>query len=249
MSTSISDTESYRAFCRRAASNDEAFDHFRTHKESGVWSVPEVWGWMYVGAMPEGLSLDGPEERAMRENDSLGGPKLCDFGRFGCVDPVTLRYLYVARDLYRRFGSLDGMRIVEIGGGYGGQARLLCKLFKVKSYTIIDLPEANRLQQRYLAGAEPEIKCTRLLFDLDRFDLAISNYAFSECRKNHQRGYIEMVFKDSPRGYITGNFEGQDTGFPRMTVGEIMAALPGSVRHPHVPNFCPGLWLLTWGEK
>ena len=55
------------------------------------------------------------------------------------VSPTTLRYLKVANDLETLFSSLDGLRICEIGVGYGGQCRVLDAMFAVKSYTLVDL--------------------------------------------------------------------------------------------------------------
>ena len=56
-----------------------------------------------------------------RENDRLGSPLTCDYDACGRFSPTTLRYAKVYSDLMRLFRDLDGQRIIEIGGGYGGQ--------------------------------------------------------------------------------------------------------------------------------
>src|SRR5207247_1982417 len=102
----------------------------------------------------------------------------------------------VLSDLLDLFGSLDGIRIVEIGGGYGGQCAVVSAVATPASYTLVDLDPVLRLQQAYLR----EFRVSNVSFaparDLDPsagYDLVISNYAFSECMRRVQRHYLERV--------------------------------------------------------
>jgi len=48
------------------------------------------------------------------------------------------------------FGLLDDAKIVEIGGGYGGQCKIIYDCFEPISYLMIDLGELLKLQEKYL---------------------------------------------------------------------------------------------------
>jgi hypothetical protein len=94
----------------------------------------------------------------------------------------------------------DGIRIVEIGGGYGYLAKLIVERVKVECYHIIDLPETCDLQRRYLNGLP--VECFTEPTG-QNYDLVISNYALSEIPDN--RVYVDKVLRKSKWGYITCN--------------------------------------------
>ena len=105
------------------------------------------------------------------------------------------------------FGSLDGLSIVEIGVGYGGQAKLIQDYFDIKSYHFVDLPEVNNLANKYLKIFEYK---NNYFLDFENlpnyeYDLVISNYALTECTKKMQDYYYNKIIKKSKHGYITGN--------------------------------------------
>jgi len=126
----------------------------------------------------------------------------------GAFSPTTLRYAKVASDLQTMFGSLNNLDIVEIGGGYGGQCLVLSKLFRWKSYTIIDLSGPLKLTKKYLEAHRVENVTYKTLEELsgkEVYDLAISNFAFSECVRPVQDEYLSKVLQQSKRGYLTCN--------------------------------------------
>lgn len=130
-------------------------------------------------------------------NDATGNPVIYDYGAGNIFSPSTLQYIGVLSNLIKKFGSLDGLKIVEIGGGYGGQCRTIMDVFKPTCYHIIDLPEVCQLQRKY---------CTANCFSEPtgfQYDLCISNYALSEIPDNSN--YIDMVLRRSKHGYITCN--------------------------------------------
>ncbi len=129
-------------------------------------------------------------------NDFYGSPKMYWYGnkRFSTS---TLQYIGVLSNLVKHFGSLDGMRICEIGGGYGGQCRTVYDVFEPDCYHIIDLPEVCELQQKYCSA-----KCYNQPTG-QMYDLVISNYALSEIVNN--KLYIDEVLRKSKHGYITCN--------------------------------------------
>jgi putative sugar O-methyltransferase len=108
-------------------------------------------------------------------------------------------YVKVLSDLKLKFGDLNGKKIVEIGGGYGGQARVLFLEFMNLDYTIIDLPEVLLLINKFTESANLNSGKLNLFSALDfptiKSDLVISNYAFSELPPLTQINYIKKKQK------------------------------------------------------
>ena len=186
--TSASDDGSYPVFCHNAA-NDPAI--FRNFKQYSVYTkilehVTREQGTSYI----EIALRQSPDFRfyldIFKENDRIGNPSVYEYGEFGVFSPTTLRYMKVASDLKKHFGDLNNMRIVEIGGGYGGQCLILSKLFSLGSYTIIDLPGPLELTKKYLEALgvmNVQYVPSDSVSKMAPYDLFLSNYAFSECKK------------------------------------------------------------------
>lgn len=212
--TSLSDTVAYRLVCQEAATNPEVFKSFRRHPAYTriLEHVTRTQGEAYLNKLDPWMVLH-PEW--FKKNDEHGDPMRFEYGDgVGLVSPTTLRYVKVATDLRNMFGSaIERAHVIEVGGGYGGQARILRALFPV-SYTILDLPEALMLAETYLKkfGIDKHV----MLIDGERFakpdttiglpgDLFLSNYALTECSPEVMAVYIKRVALNCPRGYITGN--------------------------------------------
>lgn len=72
--------------------------------------------------------------------------------------------------------SKDQIHIVDIGGGFGGFALKLKRLFPKAKIVIVDLPETNAIQTYYLATTMPDSKVvghTEFTSVSDDFDFAI----------------------------------------------------------------------------
>lgn len=137
----------------------------------------------------------------MLTNDLYGDPVMFKYGAAHFYSASTLQYVGVLSNLLHLFGDLSGKRIVEIGGGYGGQCRTILDLYKPACYHIIDLQEVCELQQRYLSNAQP---CSLFTEPTGlEYDLVISNYALSEIKDNAV--YVQGVLARSKHGYITCN--------------------------------------------
>lgn len=208
--TSITDNAEYRKFCLLAATNDELFEQFK-RAPIFIRLMPHVS--LHLGKeclkliyrkYPHLLSsMD-----KFRENDSIGNPITHEHGKFGLFSSANLRYIKIAGEIEALFGPLSGKRIIEIGGGFGGQCKILADLFDYKSYTLIDLPEPLLLAEKYLEclGIRKTIFSTlEELNKEEEYDLVISNYAFSECRRHIQKEYLEKVIKKSHCGYMLCN--------------------------------------------
>lgn len=176
-------------------------------------------------------------------NDRIGNPAKQYYEEFGIeISPTTLRYVKVLADLISLFGSLDGMDIVEVGGGYGGQCRIIYEMFKPKSYTLIDLPEANAVTQRYLKefGIFPKAQ-------FEHYDLFISNYAFTEIARAYQDFYKEKFIDKSDRGYMTCNFY-QMPG-DMMTFNDLLKLKDDFEVMEEIPQTAADNFIYTWNLK
>lgn len=110
------------------------------------------------------------------------------------------RYDQIADELERRFHSLHGFTVLEVGGGYGGQAAVLQKRWRLGRYAIGDLPDVQLLQHAYLTANG----CFMDFLLSAPPDLAISCYAVSECHRDEQIRHIRNL-RTAKRGYIRWN--------------------------------------------
>lgn len=211
MKTSVSDREDYRRICRLACKYDSFFKMFKGHEyyRRILEHVSEEQGQAYLDIIrEEGEDLLEYFPK-FRENDKYGGPITFtyDVGEFS---PTTLRYIKVLMDLKNIFGDLNNLNIIEIGGGYGGQCKIISDVFSYQSYVIVDLDVVLALTQKYLTKLNVKnVKCLdpNDLSDDKMYDLVISNYAFSECIRSVQDDYIDKILNRSRRGYITYNYD------------------------------------------
>ena len=118
--------------------------------------------------------------------------------------------LKVLSDLKQLCGSLDNFNIIEIGVGYGGQCKIISDFFNIQNYYLVDLDESLNLAEKYLNKLNVKnVKVVRPseIARLDKkFDLIISNYAFTEISRSIQEFYLNNILLKSTHGYITCNF-------------------------------------------
>lgn len=255
--SSISDDQTYPNFCMQAAKNPTTFASFKrspfytpilehTSFEQGQQYLDSI-----LKKSPKLVSLF----RKFKANDRFGDPLMYRYGSFGKFSPTTLRYIKVAADLRRIFGNLKGFKIIEIGGGYGGQCTVLSKMCKWANYTIVDLPGPIALTTQYLKlqGVKNVTLLTAdQLPDTASYDLVISNYALTECSIAVQDEYIRKVLGSSKRGYITGNFIGADFKFQVHSKEELIDKLRifniSCRSQPEAPSTAKDNYLLTWNR-
>ena len=210
-STSWSDRDVYKDFCAVAAKHEDIFTMFKSYR-----SYREILENVSMETGRDCLQIIRNEGKnflkyfdKFMQNDSVGNPVRYRYD-FGKASPTTLRYIKVLVDLFNRFGNLNDFRIVEIGGGYGGQCKIIADVFQFKSYTIFDLDEILQLTGKYLDRMQVDNVFYKTLRDADTsdsYDLIISNCAFSECRKSIQDEYIDRILLKANRGYLTCNFD------------------------------------------
>ncbi len=186
-----------------------------------------------------------------KRNDILGKPRTFYFEEIGRISPTTLRYIAVATDIRREFGNSKLTRIVEIGGGYGGQAAILRRLNMWDEYFIFDLPEVQDLIQRYLSFIGigmtdfPKIDTVNSF----EYDLVISNYTFSELPRRIQDEYLDKVILKARRGFMLmnsgkSNATGRSDG--KISAEELQRIIPNLRELPEVPLTSPDNYLLVW---
>jgi putative sugar O-methyltransferase len=253
---SDSDNGAYVAFIERALADSSVFDSFKQNPvyQQILEHTSEEQGRVYLQIIGEqSPHLLGALQR-FSVNDLVGGANVVQFSEQCRLSPSTLRYVKVASDLSTLFGQgLEGAHVAEIGVGYGGQRLVLDQLYRFRSYDMFDLPPVLRLVSKYLESHLLQ-SCyqTKTLNTHDgekTYDLAISNYAFSELPAPVQRAYIDKVLKKSARGYLTMNSGRADSVFSKgkMTLEEIQAQIPNTRVLEEKPNSAPGNYLLVWG--
>lgn len=188
-------------------------------------------------------------------NDSVGKPTRYHYPNIGKVSPTTLRYISVSLEIKKLFGDDLSGNIVEIGAGYGGQASILMEFFKIDKYGVYDLDNAQILIRNYLAKINKESNLQLLSLEDNAntsWDLAISNYAFSELPKKLQKKYITKVLGKSERGYMIMNSGLENEtgrGNGKLTLSELRTLLPKFEIIEEVPKTGPDNYVLVWGHK
>lgn len=209
----------YKEICERAAV-DETFNNFKNEKH--YRSMLEHAHAGHGNQHLEAILKQTPELieyfEKFRTNDTVGNPSMHDFKDFGKASPTTVQYARVLSDLILYFGNMDGLKIVEIGAGYGGQCKIISEYVNFSEYICFEMTEPAKLVQRYIDHFDIknavsmdayafldnpyEIKC----------DLIISCFAFSEQSTHVQDPYLQYVINPSDRGYLWMNEAGGSHG-------------------------------------
>ena len=205
--------------CMQAYSYDSVYNNFKKQGSYGyiLEHVPPELGGRYLHAIHNHNPAILDKIDKFLINDQIGSPNQYKFNMVDrpdqpiVISPTTARYMKVLSDLTTLFGSLEGMNIVEIGGGYGGLSLIISKEFKFANYYDVDLFEPGKLASKYCRGSHKidnfHVLTPEQLEQLDNIeiDLVISNYAFSECNYETQDVYIEKILSKAKRGYVTHN--------------------------------------------
>lgn len=252
VSTSLSDNQAYPQICLDAANQYKYFNKFRRNSfyASIVETVTGATGKKYLNVLLDDEQLMGKIDE-LKRNDLWGGPRTYSYEKVGRVSPTTLRYIKVFSDLQKYFGSLDGLKICEIGVGYGGQCRIITAASSPRIYCLVDIQPALLLAQRYLGNyISKAILSYSTMNELDdqNYDLCISNYSFSELPRTLQEVYLKKVILNSKAGYITYSDNFTPQGFNSYRVDELLKIIPGATKIEEVPKTGPN-FIILWGIK
>lgn len=251
---SWSDAGLYPEFVRRAAQDTRYFATFKRHPayRSVLEHVSEEQGAHYL----EQIQKQWPELisdiEKFKRNDQVGNPIRYTYPLTGEISPTTLRYLKVACDLRHLFGDLTGFHVAEVGVGYGGQILLTDMLWRLGSWTLFDLDPVLLLTSRYLEchminSVYKPTTLNRFDGETAMFDLAISNYAFSELPRAVQLKYIIKVLSRAKRGYMTMNSGKTADDGRHLTIDELRTHFPTQIILDEVPLTSAENYILVWG--
>jgi phospholipid N-methyltransferase len=202
----LSDTEGYRAFCTDSLNSPEAWETFKQHPMFHLFYDFCTYdeGAEYLNRIQKGLSQFQSLKTAFQENDSVGAPKLFSYGKEDVFSSSTLSYMRTFMDLSQRIGCLDELRILEIGGGYGGLCKVLSVQNEWKEYAILDFPHSLALSNKYLKAFKVDSVCFQSILESKEaaYDLVISHFGFSELDRKLQKEILEKILKNTQRGYL-----------------------------------------------
>jgi len=196
------------------------------------------------------------------EGAAIGSPRRAAFPGLPAMSPTSLRYVKVVAELQQCFGSLGGMRIVEVGPGYGGQAHAILSYARPKLYHLVDLPGVTALAHKFIKRAvgctwgTTEMRDVLHGYSQHGFDLFISNYAFHELRLETQMQYFRKLVRNSSHGYVIYS-EGLSAHSARQSLrtGTLLWLLeavgldPGTMQEEPLSGVHEGLpnTVITWG--
>ena len=203
----------YKSICEKASVDDETFNTFK--------GIPQYRTMLEHANNRQGqhhfsdLKNQTPELLShfdkFKTNDTIGNPTKFEYDGVGLVSSTTIQYVRVLSDLITYFGSLDRLKIVEIGSGYGGQCKIICDYFEPRSYVNFEMTEPSKLVFRYIDHFKINnaISVDAYIFlehpHKIECDLVISNFAFSEQSKHIQDIYLEYIIQPAKRGYLWMN--------------------------------------------
>jgi len=224
----------YIDLCKLACENDGIFQKLKSMKEYSMVEKPtlsyKICGeWLlnvyiknynqYLNLLEIGILNDTylqpmkfDYEYILKNKIKLSTYKLS----FCCISYV-IKALNILNHI--KVLNIDNLNIVEIGGGYGGQAFILLKLAKkfninIKSYSIFDLKYPSLLQSKYLNFTNITEKYnvkSYYNFEIEKniinnFSFVISNYALSEISTKIQDDYFNKILYNVKHGFLLWNF-------------------------------------------
>lgn len=251
-STSISDNQIYPDFCIKASTDLLVFSNFRRNDvyRKILEHVGFEQGIDYLNEIKKNKFDILKNLELLKKNDDWGNPELFDYPEIGKISPSTLRYVKVLSDLSKLFKTMDGLRICEIGVGYGGQCRIINSVYSPSEYTLVDIKPALMLTQcyldNYILNAVTKYMTMNEL-EVKNYDLVISNYAFSELPRNVQDVYLKKVILNSKKGYITFN-DISPAHFNSYKSEELTNLIPNSRIIDEKPLTHKNNCIIIWGD-
>ena len=252
MNSSYSDDLEYPKFCLSASSHDLIFKTFRQNDiyNKIVELLSETQGQEFLNEIKLNPNIV-LEIESFKENDNFGSPRVYNYPSVGKISPTTLMYIKILYDLEKLFGKLDGFDIVEVGVGYGGQSRIINEKFNINSYTLFDLKETLLLSEKFLSkfkNFEKNKFQSIEDYPLKQHDLFISNFAFTELRRDIQEIYMNKLILNSKRGFLIYN-DITPEEFNSYQLGELLKMIPNSRVIAEKPLTSSKNCIIIWGEN
>lgn len=249
--SSLSDGSEYVMVCKDAVLRPSTFSRYKSASQYRVILEHTSYslGLSYLEiARHDRQALHTLKAITEKEN---GQPFVYTYPEIGRVSPTQIRYAKVSVDLVHAFGSLNGLKVCEIGVGFGGQALHLLKSFPDCSYQIYDLFWPAKLAEKNIVSfdvlMQDRVQIATMTERLE-CDLLISNYAFSELNRNVQEEYFVNVIQNSSRGYVIFNHI-QVPESDALTAVEFASRIPGAELFEEIPKTHPENVLVMWGHR
>ena len=226
------DYNNYLKVCEMAINDEKIFNNFKRIRQyvDVLEHVSYKLGIEYLDVLFGRLKKYVPhlDWKSIMINDTIGNPRKNDFEQFMkkyvklphyIFSPTTIRYIVTGLDIleYVENSKKKTLNIVEIGGGYGGQCKILYDMAKmfditIESYGICDLTAAGKLQQKFLSNfkyingkfIKYDDVCNNII-NFDNIDLVISNYCLGEIAVDIQNTYIDTIVSKSKMAYFVWN--------------------------------------------
>lgn len=244
----------YLKICTDAVIHEGVFKNFRRYSSyhTVVEGIPFKMSYKYIEWIKKEFPFMLRHIDKFITSDDIGNPiKYYDKVIQRSISATTCRYIKILAEMIDFFGRLDDMDIIEIGGGYGGQCKIIYDYVTPRSYTIVDLVEPCKLTAKclgYFGIKNVILKTPDDLFDKS-YSLCISNYSFTEFDRKYQDFYAEKIIKNSDKGYMICNFfEENDLQERRggFTKKEINNLKPTGSIFPEQPLTSKGNFLYVW---
>ena len=216
--------------CKKAISDENTFNNFKKMPNfvDVLEHTTEKWGRCYMQLIFNNFVnvINVIDWNKIKENDKYGNASKCDFSELKKyvkldnynISPSTIAYTYKGLCIldFLLNKKINNVKILEIGGGYGGQCKILYDLseifnIKIEQYGIIDLSVVLKLQNKYLSllGYNGvffyEYEELKNFNDFNEYNVLISIYALGEFDVNIQNFYIENILKNINTYYIIWN--------------------------------------------
>ena len=227
--------DSYIRTCEAAAESPRELKRFRSRLSFKVVASPvsPICGKKLLRLLRKhaswSVALHSAALRAAKALDTVGSPFLYNYGPgIGLMDPLSLRNLWYCMDMLRHFGSMKGWRVAEIGGSFGGLAKLLLDVAEVASVTVFELPQVKKLQFAYLRALGTNmsrVASPGSNLASEKYDLVVSLFCLSELSTAAQEMYATQILLPSSHIYVTSNApagsdlftaQGDNTGTTRV---------------------------------
>jgi len=238
---------------------DEMFQSFRSHPTmlrvvEGTPIIAGKWNLRRLKTSP----LFNRFADKFSKSDKVGSPKeLVCFnlhGRSIAMSPTTIRYVNNLMNLVELF-NLDILlrEIVEIGGGYGGECKIVndfsSEYFQNKigvKWNIFDLESSAPLIRKWLNEFGYKVAFNPDPVSLRDPALVISNAAFSEMNRELQEKYFNEIILTAENGYFIENFSIFSASFGGFTREEFKKRLRFAGKH--VYDLDARLWLSNFDK-
>lgn len=194
--------------CQKAACNDVEFSCFKSisqiqnliGEQVRHWTVPF---WQYAAYhWPDCFNY----RKFFQEIDKFGGllarrHVTNDF----YISSNLAKDIATLATILRCFQSLEGLRIAEIGGGFGQLASIITHTQQPRKYTIFDVPGVSDFQRRYIQETGTEkVDCTCQYPSSEiPFDLIIVNYDYAPIPEAIRSRLLMSLLAKIPQGFIT----------------------------------------------